>query len=840
MFAIVRETSKRILHMRHYDVQILGGLALHSGNIIEMNTGEGKTLSAILPAILNSMLNLSVHIITVNDYLASRDVEWMNKVYRFFNIQAGVILPNMTFKEKKNIYSFGVVYGQNNTFGFDYLKNNMQFSISNYIQTNFFFAIVDEVDSILIDEARTPLIISGTNSEENNQYIIANKISLRFKKNIDFYIDQKEKNAFLSEVGINKLDRLFDKSTIYVHKSDTIGYCLIQSIKAHYLFFKNVHYIIDMNKIVIIDEYTGRLMHGRIWSNGLHQALEAKEGLAISSENQTLAKITFQNYFRMYKKLSGMTGTASTEVNEFYKIYNLNVVKIPSNKYLIRHDEYDKIYRTKQSKYNAIINDVSATNAIGQPVLVGTVSINQSEYLFNILNNIGIHSNILNAKLHKYEAEIIAQAGLINQVTIATNMAGRGTDIILGGNLNFFSAKKTIDLFAKRIKNQNYSIFLKKYSSFENIGLMSKRQMNLNFSIWKASLKYSTLSIYQIVNVKKYIVSLQKYIFIDQLIFFTKCSKIYYDTKNKYILRFLENRKKILILGGLRIIGTEKHESRRVDNQLKGRAGRQGDPGESGFYISLEDDLMKNFGGDNIKSMINKMGLDENINIQHPWISKSINKVQKKIEDLYFNYRQQLLEFDDILELQRCAIYTLRKQILTSLSLKQLIFKVLNNIIDETFTKYIYTSNQSSKKIKALLLHKDIWGLFRLQKTHTQHLSNKVYLYRFIKHRYSTNSNMFKYSNNIEKYIFMHIIDKNWQKHLVLIERLRDGIHLRGYAQKDPKEEYKRETYDLFRNMIYTSKYEILKTIFNFFYMYNYSIKYLQKKKYIYKKNIIN
>ncbi|MBP1674392.1 MAG: Protein translocase subunit secA, partial [Bacteroidetes bacterium] len=597
-FAVVRESSKRVLKMRHFDVQLLGGIILHEGIIAEMKTGEGKTLVATLPVYLNALEGKGVHVVTVNDYLAKRDSQWMGKLYNFLGLSVGVIVHGLTDEQRQFSYNSDITYGTNNEFGFDYLRDNMKYEISQFVQRELNYAIVDEVDSILIDEARTPLIISGPSEESTDKYYKIDKIIPRLQREIDYTIDEKARTVILTEEGNIKAEKLLGAGNLYDPSNIELVHHILQGLKAYTLFKRDVDYVVKDGEVLIVDEFTGRLMPGRRWSDGLHQAVEAKEGVKIASENQTLATITFQNYFRMYHKLAGMTGTAATEAEEFAKIYNLDVLVVPTNQPMIRDDFPDMIYKSEKGKFNAVIQDIQEKNVQGRPVLVGTISIEKSELLSTLLKKSGIKHAVLNAKYHEKEAEIIVQAGRINAVTIATNMAGRGTDIILGGNPTGVAKDMLTD--KEEYTDEDLSNALRE----------AEKQCEVD-------------------------------------------------------------KEKVVALGGLHIIGTERHESRRIDNQLRGRSGRQGDPGSSRFYLSLEDDLMRIFGSDRISGLMGKLGMDDDVPIENRMVSRAIENAQKRVESQNFDIRKHLLEYDDVMNKQRKEIYAYRKEILQSQNIKE-------------------------------------------------------------------------------------------------------------------------------------------------------------------------
>lgn len=774
VFAIVRESSKRVLNMRHFDVQLLGGIALHMGYISEMRTGEGKTLTATLPAVLNSLSGKSVHIVTVNDYLASRDADWMGRIYRFLGLEVGTIIPQMKDDQKKKAYHADITYGQNNEFGFDYLRDNMKFDLNDYVQRDHHFAIIDEVDSILIDEARTPLIISGPTEDSSDKYKSMNSIVPKLRKGIDFIVEEKNRSTILTEFGIGKLEKLLEINNLYEPSRIEILHHLNQALRAHALFKKDDDYIIESGEVVIVDEHTGRLMHGRRWSDGLHQAIEAKENVQIKAENQTLATITFQNYFRMYNKLSGMTGTAETEAEEFFKIYNLDVLVIPTNKKMIRIDEQDQIYKTEHEKFQAIAKDIIDSYRKKQPVLVGTVSVEKSEILSRILNKLNVPHNVLNAKKHRDEASIIAQAGRFQNVTIATNMAGRGTDIVLGGDPEFMARTEVMKLLS---------------NSEEQIAEF-------------AFLAGDPRSIIPDTSKKE---------------FQEKAITLYGNELQKALMICKKEKEIVVDAGGLRIIGTERHESRRIDNQLRGRAGRQGDPGSSRFYLSLQDNLMRIFGSDRIVGIMEKFGMKENEPITHPWISRSIENAQKRVEGFHFDSRKQLIEYDDVMNQQRNIIYSLRRKILGEENIKKLIFDIIEivivNLMPNTRTDII-----SDFKVKEICEKiGELTGVF-LQHDQTEMSKDNLMdlLYKMLKSTYDEREKFVgrEVIGKIEKLIYLQLIDQFWKNHLQSMDHLREGVYFRSYAQKDPKQEYKKEGFLLFGNMISNLRLAVLEQIF--------------------------
>jgi len=736
-FACVREAARRTLGERHYDVQLMGGIILHQGKIAEMKTGEGKTLVSTLAVYLNALTGNGVHVVTVNDYLAKRDSEWMGKIYNFLNMSVGCITNDMDDESRKKNYNCDVTYGTNNEFGFDYLRDNMKYDINQMVQRNHFFCIVDEVDSILIDEARTPLVISGATEDKSDQYFVSNKFIKNLDKS-DYELDEKNKNVMLSEKGIDKIEKLsktygiLKNNNFYDPKNINLVHHINQALKANLLFSKDTDYIVRDNKVQIIDEFTGRVLEGRRFSDGLHQALEAKENVEIQSENQTLASITYQNYFRLYKKLSGMTGTAITEAEEFYDIYKLKTVSIPTNQPMIRTDLNDQIFRTEKEKYKAIINKIEDCGKNNQPVLVGTTSIEKSEKISLMLKEKKIDHNVLNAKQHEKEAKIISEAGTLGAVTIATNMAGRGTDIQLGGNL-------------KNLSNES-------------------------------------------------------------------------DAEKKLIL---EQKNDVIKNGGLFVIGTERHESRRIDNQLRGRSGRQGDPRNSIFYISLEDDLMRIFGSESIDGIMQKFGLKEGESIDHPWINKALERAQQRVESRNFDIRKTLLKFDDVMNDQRKVIFEQRKEILLSNNVKKIIEAFQEDLLKKFLEeKIIYErENQTDafkSKIKPILgrtvKEEEISNLISMKDKEFEVVIKK----KFDDLRNGRSKLLTEEANlEFEKRIFLQTLDFLWRSHLQYLDHLRQAVSLRGYAQKDPLEEFKREAFKLFEELLNKIKIDFITFLNN-------------------------
>jgi preprotein translocase subunit SecA len=752
-FAVVREVARRRVNMRHFDVQLIGGVVLHQGKIAEMKTGEGKTLAATLPAYLNALEGNGVHLVTVNDYLAKRDTEWMGPIYTGLGMNVGAIQHDMGEMERQQAYQKDITYGTNNEFGFDYLRDNMKFRLSDLVQPRHNYAIVDEVDSILIDEARTPLIISGPTEDSTSIYYKVDGLIRKLRREKHFHVDEKTRTVVLTEEGVPEAEKQFKVENLYDLANMNLIHAINQALKAHYLFRKDVDYMIKEGKVVIVDEFTGRLMPGRRYSDGLHQALEAKEKVRIEAEYQTLASVTFQNYFRMYDKLAGMTGTAVTEATEFHSIYGLDVVVIPTNKPLIRKEYDDLIYRSAEEKWNAVSEEILENNEKGRPVLVGTVSIEKSEHVSTMLRKRKIKHNVLNAKYHEMEAKIIAQAGRTGAVTIATNMAGRGVDILLGGNPEFLAqdelSRKGLDP-ADPPENE-----------------------------WKAAVE----------NAEK--------------------------TTRK-------EKESVLSLGGLHIIGTERHEARRIDNQLRGRSGRQGDPGSSRFYLSLGDDLMRIFGSERISGLMSRVGMQENVPIEHKMVSRAIERAQKQVEAQNFSIRKHLLEYDDVMNKQRESIYTLRREILQGKDMKEYI----NELVD-SLREWIMESHTPREQSP------DDWDIDGFKKAfHAQfgietdemnidwntvnYPSLQEKLDKTLKSAYDEKERILSSQRmrEFERVIMLQIIDSQWKDHLLAMDHLKEGIGLRGYGQRDPLVEYKKESYDMYQAMMDRIEEETIKYLY--------------------------
>ena len=778
-FAVVREASKRVLGMRHFDVQLIGGIILHQGRIAEMKTGEGKTLVATLPAYLNALTGEGVHVITVNDYLAKRDSEWMGKLYNFLGLSVGLVISGMKPNEKQHAYNCDITYGTNNEFGFDYLRDNMVVYANQLVQRKLNYAIVDEIDSILIDEARTPLIISGRANQASDIYKKADRFVSKLEsktiieedvkdeaqaednEKYDYIVDLKAKSASLTQKGIAKAEREFGLENYNDIENSELVHAVNQALRAHGIMKKDVDYIVKDGQVLIVDEFTGRIMYGRRYNNGLHQAIEAKEHVKVADESKTLANITFQNYFRMYDKLSGMTGTAMTEEEEFQEIYKLDVIEIPTNKPMIRKDYPDIIYKNEDAKFRAVIRDIKASYEKGQPVLVGTVSIQKSEKLSKMLDKERIPHQVLNAKYHEKEAEIIAQAGKYKAVTIATNMAGRGTDIMLGGNSEYLAKQE----------------MRKKYSSEE---------------IEEASAFNETD---------------------DEDILARR--KLYRELVDKYEKGIEEEKKKVIEAGGLKIIGTERHESRRIDNQLRGRSGRQGDPGESRFYIALDDDLMKIFGGNVITKVYNTLGASEDMPIESRVISKAVENAQKKVEGRNFSIRKNVLQYDDVMNKQREIIYKQRREVLDGENLKDNILNMIDSVADTIVPMYI---NENSHDEEGVLQEVETeFGITELDSLKKDKVTAEDVISE-IKEKahsiYEDKSERFGDTfRELERVVMLKIVDQKWMEHIDNMDELKNGIGLRAYGQKDPVVVYRMEGFDMFDEMVQDIKFDVVKLL---------------------------
>ncbi len=743
-FAVAREASARALGMRPFDVQVIGGIVLHQGKIAEMKTGEGKTLVAVLPVYLNALTGRGVHVVTVNDYLARRDADWMGQVYRFLGLSVGCIQQEMDNAERQVAYGSDITYGQNNEFGFDYLRDNMKYRLEDMVQRGHHFALVDEVDSILIDEARTPLIISGPSDERVDKYYAANSIIPSLQKEKDYTVDEKQRTAVLTEEGVARCEKMLNVANLYDPVNMEILHCVNQALVAHKLYHLDVEYMVKEGEVLIVDEFTGRVMPGRRWSDGLHQAIEAKESVKIQQENQTLATITFQNYFRLYEKLAGMTGTADTEAAEFDKIYKLDVVVIPTNRPMVRADRADLVYKTEREKFEAAAEEIAECHEKGQPVLVGTVSIEKSERMSALLKKKGIPHVVLNAKFHEKEAEIVAQAGRKGSVTIATNMAGRGTDILLGGNPEGQAR-------AKADPEAQPEEYAKQLTAFREV--------------------------------------------------------------------FEREHQEVVSRDGLHILGTERHESRRIDNQLRGRSGRQGDPGTSRFYVSLEDDLMRLFGGDRLKNMMGRLGMEEGVPIEHRWVSKSIERAQTSVEARNFEIRKHLLEYDDVMNKQREAVYSLRKKILAKEGLRDYLFETAESILDWLLEQYFPTEAEPDVPgLQTQVLH--YFGLnlddlsLNLEETPQQELRDAIWKAASAKYEAKEQRLAPELMREYERIVMLQVIDNQWKDHLLSMDHLKEGIGLRAYGQRDPLVEYKREGFEIFSAMMDRVEDEIVRYLF--------------------------
>ncbi len=755
-FAVVRETARRVTGMRHFDVQLQGGIVLHQGRIAEMKTGEGKTLVATLPVYLNALTGRGVHVVTVNDYLARRDAEWMGQVYRFLGLNVGVVVHGLDWGARKKAYYADVTYGTNNEFGFDYLRDNMALGQEEVVQREHFYAIVDEVDSILIDEARTPLIISGASAKPTDMYYVFARLVPRLERENDYTVDEKAHTVAVTEAGVTKVEKLLKVTNLCDDRNIELMHHLRQALKAHALMKRDRDYVVKDGQVIIVDEFTGRLMFGRRYSDGLHQAIEAKEGVKIERESQTLATITFQNYFRMYEKLAGMTGTADTEEEEFRKIYRVDVVVIPTNKPMIRHDLADAVFKTERGKFQAVVSEIADRHAQGQPVLVGTISIEKSEVISEMLKRRGVPHNVLNAKHHEKEAEIVAQAGRLGTVTIATNMAGRGTDILLGGNPVFLAKEE--------MRRQGYPAAV--IAEATEYGEPSSPEVAEARRAFKEILAEMTIA----------------------------CEA---------------ERQKVVSLGGLHIAGTERHESRRIDNQLRGRCGRQGDPGSTQFFSSLEDDLLRLFGGETISGLATRLGLEEDMPIEHGLVTRSLETAQKRVESRNFSIRKHVLEYDDVMNQQREVVYKQRRQVLLGENIREIIEGMMEEVATRAVAAYCPDG-----------VHAEEWDLAALSDYAAQVLVpdgvevdeltgrkrdeiqellvEKSRAYYDKRERELGEPTM----RELERLILLRLVDEKWMDHLDAMDQLREGIGLRAYGQRDPLVEYKFESYEMFQNMV--------------------------------------
>ena len=783
-FAVVREASRRVLGMRHFDVQLIGGIILHQGRIAEMKTGEGKTLVATLPVYLNALTGEGVHVITVNDYLAKRDSEWMGNLYRFLGLSVGLVIAGMNPKQKQEAYACDVTYGTNNEFGFDYLRDNMVIYKNQLVQRKLKYAIVDEIDSILIDEARTPLIISGRGAQSSNLYQKADHFVKKLQAKViieeddkdyeqeednekyDYIVDLKAKSATLTQQGIKKAEQEFGLENFNDLENSELVHDVNQALHANGIMKKDKDYIVKDGQVLIVDEFTGRIMYGRRYNDGLHQAIEAKEHVKINDESKTLATITFQNYFRMYEKLSGMTGTAMTEESEFQEIYKLDVVEIPTNKPMIRKDNSDIIYKNEDAKFRAVIADIKKAHEKGQPVLIGTVSIDKSEKLSKLLDKEGIPHEVLNAKYHEKEAQIIAQAGKFGAVTIATNMAGRGTDIMLGGNSEYLAKQEMRKL---------------KYTD-EEIEDAAAHNETDDKAILAAREKFNEL-------------------------------------EKKFDNEIKEEKEKVIEAGGLKIIGTQRHESRRIDNQLRGRSGRQGDPGESRFYIGLDDDLMKIFGGDIVTKVYNTLGADEDMPIESRLISKAVENAQKKVEGRNFSIRKNVLQYDDVMNVQRTVIYEQRRDVLDGMNLKESILKMMDSVVELIVDSHIVDGEEVNKESIAQDIETNL-GISDVAALKTEKFDRNALvddLIAKVHEIYASKETEFGEENlrELERVVMLKIVDQKWMDHIDNMDELKKGIGLRGYGQQDPVVQYRLEGTEMFDDMIEDIRMDVVKILLN-------------------------
>ena len=878
-FAVVREAGRRVLNMRHFDVQLIGGLALHRGMIAEMKTGEGKTLVATLAAYLNALPGKGVHVVTVNDYLAKRDSEWMGRIFRFLGLTVGVIQHNLDDAQRQVAYAADITYGTNNEFGFDYLRDNMKFELSSYVQRGHYFAVVDEVDSILIDEARTPLIISGPAEESTDKYYRINSIipklnpgarisgdrkaeeRAELEKTGDYIVDEKAKTVTLTEMGMAHVEKLLGVQNLWEPSNMDILHHVNQGLRAHTLFQRDVDYVVNEGQVIIVDEFTGRLMPGRRWSDGLHQAVEAKEKVKIERENQTLATITFQNYFRMYGKLSGMTGTADTEAPEFDKIYKLEVLAIPTNRPLIRVENPDVVFRTEREKFEAVLEEIEEYNKNGRPVLVGTISIEKSEHLSTLLKRDGIKHVVLNAKYHEREAEIVAQAGRFGAVTIATNMAGRGTDIILGGVPDYRvkaklveqkidpelaspeERKLTIDHVAEEMGREFKKAFAEKKVPTEERHLLAKRYVGIlaAFAPDHPSVQimdgfapgFPALNSYLTVakalpRATKEKIAKSFYPQGEEPVDFLAVHPMKADIDRMAqapefprIEEFLDTneRERVVALGGLHILATERHEARRIDNQLRGRAGRQGDPGSSRFYLSLEDDLMRIFGSDRISGLMLKLGMEEGVPIEHGMVTKSIERAQKQVEAQNFAVRKHLLEYDDVMNKQRTAVYDMRRMILEGKNTRDYILNLAKEVLEWYLESYTSGDDPDKWNLESLQgALKETYGVDvaadELKGMGATEMQDTFY--ERIKAKYEEKERQVGPELMLfhERMLMLQIVDTQWKDHLYALDHLKEGIGLRGYGQRDPLVEYKKESFAMFQALMDRIDEEILRWVF--------------------------
>ncbi|MBM9545506.1 preprotein translocase subunit SecA [Leptospira sp. 201903074] len=782
-FATVREVAYRTLGMRHFDVQMMGGISLHWGNISEMKTGEGKTLTSTLPIYLNSLSGEGVHVVTVNDYLAKRDANWMRPVFEFLKVSVGVIQHDMDHEERKVAYNSDITYGTNNEFGFDYLRDNMVSYKEHRVQRQHNYAIVDEVDSILVDEARTPLIISGPAEESTDKYLKVNKIIPKLVEGEDYEIDEKAKNVILSEAGVHHVEELLGVENLYQAENIELVHHVQQALKAHKIFYRDKDYVVQDGEVIIVDEFTGRLMKGRRYSDGLHQSLEAKEGVAIARESQTLASITFQNYFRIYKKLSGMTGTADTEAEEFKKIYSLDVIVIPSNLKIQRQDMPDRVYKTEREKFDAVVKDIQEKVSRKQPVLVGTISIEKSEVLSKLLTSHGIPHNVLNAKQHERESEIVANAGRPGAITIATNMAGRGTDIVLGGAPKYKEDLEKLDELC------------------DSLGIKAKVELEVVYSFREHLIKQkfeeaeSKISEIRNENIKK------------------ECNKILAEAK-----KWKVDHDFVIGAGGLHIIGSERHESRRIDNQLRGRSGRQGDPGSSRFYLSLQDDLMRIFGSDRIARIMDTLKMPEGQELEHSMVSNAIARAQKRVEGHNFDIRKHLLEYDDVMNRQRIYIYGIRNELLDKGNMSRTIVDFFDEVVENQVILYCEGNNVDAWEVDSLNEWIQSLGITetidpkQFKKEANPQLKVFEILSKLVKDLYESKVSSIgeEVWRSIERNVFLDILDHRWKEHLYAMDHLKEGIWTVGYGEKNPLIEYKLQGFKMFDQLVESLKNEVV------------------------------
>ncbi|MCK6549271.1 preprotein translocase subunit SecA [Myxococcota bacterium] len=852
-FAVCREAGWRALKMRHFDVQLIGGMVLHSGKIAEMRTGEGKTLVATLPAYLNALSGKGVHVVTVNDYLANRDAEWMGKIYRFLGLSVGTIVHGFDDAHKQRQYGCDITYGTNSEYGFDYLRDNMKFALSEYTQgRGLNFAIIDEVDSILVDEARTPLIISGPAEESTEKYILVNKLVSKLRPERDYTIDEKSKSAVLTDEGTDQVEQLLAVGNLFSPENAEWIHHVNKALVAHAVYKRDVDYLVRDGEVMIIDEHTGRTMEGRRWSDGLHQAIEAKEGVKIQRENVTLATITYQNFYRMYSKLSGMTGTADTEAEEFQKIYKLDVVIIPTNRAMVRKDNHDLVYKSEAEKFVAVVEDIETRHKVGQPILVGTRSVDKSEVLSRHLKKHGIPHTVLNAKFHRQEGEIIAQAGQLGAVTISTNMAGRGTDILLGGNAEYLAradvAREELGESHDPEREQRVLAEFRWLSgSPDSIPMTTVTQDRVEKMFVEKlrsseyAEKYADVPVDQIRQIAMEESKRDAKAWVERII------ARYAQRLEHHEAECKKAKEKVLAAGGLHVLGTERHESRRVDNQLRGRAGRQGDPGSSQFYLSLEDDLMRIFGGDKLLGMMERLGMEDGVPIEHRMVTKSIENAQKRVEGHNFDIRKNLIEYDDVMNMQRKTIYGLRRKVLGEENMDEDVLDMIERVVGHMVFEAC-PPRTSPDEWDVETLKNNIRGVFGVPLdlpvganglVGMKHDELQLSVYEQVERRWKKKVEEFgadfavvgddlvpkdqlpvtaNVKESVARYmlrqIYLKEIDAHWREHLTQMDHMKDGIHLRGYGNKDPKLEYKREGHLLFQSMLREIDFNVCEKLF--------------------------